>query len=105
MKDCRSWRGPARQNLGTKLGRRILTVLRPPHNPLPLCNPGSDFRKVPGCIDHLGNPPVSPPALSQSEAVHNAAHMVRIVTYAEASLDRLGETHGGPAVGFEPCGP
>ena len=34
-----------------------------------------------------------------------AAYVIRIVTHAKASLNRLGKTHGGPTVGIEACGP
>src|SRR5450432_2123226 len=36
--------------------------------------------------------------------MHDAAYVIRIVTHAKASLNRLGETHGGPTVGIEPGG-
>lgn len=40
-------------------------------------------------------------ARAQTQAVHDAADVVRVVTHAKARVDGLGEAHGGPAVGVE----
>src|SRR6476659_7742023 len=41
----------------------------------------------------------------RAEAVHDTADVVRIITNAEACVDRLRQPHGGPAVRFQARGP